>query len=50
MDLTKIKVFVDVHNVGVKSNDVDNSESEGGQILLKLCELRKWMVISVSIS
>jgi len=29
MDLTKLQVFVDVHNVGVKSNDVDNSESEG---------------------
>jgi len=48
MHLTKLKVFVDVHNVGVKSNDVD--KSEGGQILLKLCGLRKWMIISVSIS
>jgi len=26
MDLTKLKVFVDVHNVGVKSNDADKSE------------------------
>jgi len=29
MHLTKLQVFVDVHNVGVKSNVVDNSESEG---------------------
>jgi len=29
--------------VGVKSNDVD--KSEGGQVLLKLCGLRKWMVM-----
>ena len=41
--LTKLKVFVDGHNVGVKSNDVD--KSEGGQVLLKLCGLRKWMVM-----
>jgi len=26
MHLTKIKVLVDVHNVGVKSNDADKSE------------------------
>ena len=26
MDLTKLQVFVDVHNVGVKSNEVDKSE------------------------
>jgi len=26
MDLTKLKVFVGVHNVEVKSNDVDKSE------------------------
>ena len=31
--------------MGVKSNDVDKSEG-GGRILLKLCGLRKWMVIS----
>ena len=43
MDLSKLKVFVDVHNVGVKSNEVDMSE--GGQVLLKLCGLHKWMVM-----
>jgi len=34
---------VDGHNVVVKSNEVD--KSEGGQVLLKLCGLRKWMVM-----
>jgi len=38
MDLSKLKVFVDVHNVGVKSNEVDKSEG------VTFC--CKWMVIS----